>query len=115
MPAGAKGALELCGLLDWPEYVGGMALIPKASEATKWVSLHGTEPELKSEHPAWLISVKGEINLRGTVFVEPTCFVLDGEAAWISSGAKLSETGELIKSDLLPQKPPTHRLPALVP
>lgn len=112
---GAKEALELCGLLDYPAFVGGMAEIPRASEATKWVTLYGTERELRSDAPAWLISVAGEINLRGQVFIEPTCFVLNHEAAWISSGAKRSASGDVVYSKLVPRDPPTMRLPPLEP
>ncbi len=92
-----------------------MAEIPRPSEATTWVRLHGTERELLSDHPAWLISVKGQITLAGQVFVEPTCIVLDGEASWISSGAKLSADGNVTYSALQPQTPPSLRLPPLAP
>jgi hypothetical protein len=108
-------ALQRCGLLDYSEYVGGIAEIPRARDAPKWVKLHGTEPVLRSDAPAVLISVRGEINLRGTVFVEPICFFVDGRADWVSSGTRRSPEGDIVRSALVPRDPPTMRLPPLAP
>ena len=108
-------ALRRCGLLDYAEYVGGIAEISRARDAPKWVRLYGTEPVLRSDAPAVLISVRGEINLRGTVSIEPICFFVDGRADWISSGTKRSPDGDIVRSALVPRHPPTMRLPPLAP
>lgn len=111
----ARRALEQCGLIEYPEYVGGIAEVSRPSEATKWVRLYGTEPELRSRGPAVLVTVKGEITLAGTVFIEPVCFFVNDQVSWISTGRKRAPDGKIVESELVPLDPPTHRLPPLAP
>src|SRR6267142_1668604 len=76
--AEAKAALDLCGVDAARGQVAGMALVPSSKEVGKYAPMYGTEPELKTDRPAWVIQLKGEIQGRVGVLVDPTCVVIDG-------------------------------------
>lgn len=110
---GAKTALELCGLLDYMDYVAGIGRIDRARDAVKYAPFYGTEPDLRTDAPAWVITTKGEVPLRGVLAVEPTCVVVDDEAAWLLTGGA-NKDGKF-QPPLEPQVSPTLRLPPLEP
>jgi hypothetical protein len=120
---GAAEALDACWITDSQHVlaasygfavVGGMAKVTPARDAPKYVRLWGTEPQIKTDKPAWIISIKGEIVLPPDIQErDPTCVVVEGDAVWYATGASLID-GEWVPA-AAPPKEPTATLPALVP
>lgn len=109
----AKAAMELCNVDPAGGTISGMALVPSGKDVAKYVPMQGTEPELKTERPVWVIQLKGEIEGRVGTMVDPTCVVVSGiPTLYLTNGAidnGVRWTAEPVK------EPPTLSLPPLAP
>ncbi len=110
---GAKEALQLCGLLDSPSLVSGMALLDRPLDAVKYARFYGIEPALQIDGPIWVITTKGDIVLRAGKYVDPTCVEANHEQAWLSTGGRWVADGTW-EPNGSPTKP-IFRLPPLEP
>jgi len=123
--ASASAALDLCSITDTTSAMGprgalgidvvvGMGFVTHARDAVKYVRLAGVEPEIQTDHPAWLIATKGPIQLPlGPKMWNPTCVVIDGEANWFITGDY--EDDGVIVTPLPLKAEPVFALPALAP
>lgn len=110
--ADAKAAVEACWPLDDPN-IGGAALIRSANEAGRYAPFVGTEPELQSDDPIWLVQYRGEYELRGVVMIDPTCAVVEGTPVlFLTHGAR---QGDKVVEAPPPKSPPSMALPPLDP
>lgn len=77
MSAEAVAALSACGSAG-ADTVGGMAFVPRARDVPLYVPLWGTEPELQSDRPAWVVAMDGKVEFaRGYWAIDPICVVVD--------------------------------------
>ena len=75
--------------------------------------MFGTEPELKTDKPVWVIQLKGEVQGRAGVLVDPTCVVVDGmPTTYLTHGA--IDKGERWTPPPV-KDPPVLSLPPLAP
>jgi hypothetical protein len=110
----AAEVLDLCDVgRIGADKVAGMGLVPSARDVVKYVPLYGTEPELKTDHPAWVISFSGKITYRGYWAIDPVCIVIDGVPMVTGSG-EYGHGNVARKGPPVPNAP-TVRLPALAP
>lgn len=109
----ARDALSLCGVDPASGQIAGMALVPSGAEVGKYAPMFGTEPELKTDRPVWVIQLKGEVFDRTGMLVDPTCVVVDGvPTTYITHGA--IDNGKRWTPPPV-ENPPTLALPPLAP
>jgi hypothetical protein len=96
-----------------------MGLVPRARDVPRYARMFGTEPELQTDAPAWVIQLVGRIDYREYWANNPVCVVIDGRS-WIFApeayGGPSAETGQ----DAVNPNPsiapdPPFRLPPLAP
>jgi hypothetical protein len=119
--AGAAAALKACGIGRLPrlDQIAGMGLVPRARDVPRYARMFGTEPELRTDAPAWVIQLAGRIDYRVYWADNPVCVVIDGRS-WIFApeayGGPNAETGEDAVNPNPSNAPdPPFRLPPLAP
>lgn len=124
--ADASAALDACSLTDTTGRFGtngplgiglavAMGLVPHAADVPKYAPFDGTEPELQSDSPAWVIRTKGVVSLPlAPDMIDPTCVVVNGVATWFSTGSIEQPDGSM-KTARPPKNAPIYGLPSLTP
>jgi hypothetical protein len=113
--AGAKEALTLCGVTSRPELISGMAYLEDARDVVKYVPFVVVEEsDLNEGHPIWIISIKGEVQLRSGKVLDPTCIEWQGVQSWYVTGGAWDRYDAFFTAPPVPN-PPTLRLPPLRP
>jgi hypothetical protein len=121
--ADAAKALELCGVADLHDaqstppnsaiadygQVAGMALVGSARNVGRYMPTYGTEPELQTDQPAWVIQFKGPIFTRGGMRPNLTCVVIG------NSHILYDAFGDNAATPAPGVKPPSLALPSLTP
>jgi hypothetical protein len=105
--------MELCGVDPSNGQIAGMALVPSGPEVALYVPLFGTEPELETDQPVWVIQLQGKIRYRSGTFIDPTCVVSGGIPYTLITHGFMSN-GVVVTPEPVPQ-PPTRALPSLAP
>jgi hypothetical protein len=118
--AEAQAALNACGA-NGPTGVGvsqaisiaGMGLIAHARDVPEYVNLWGTEPEIQTDRPAWVIQMVGRVEMGGGWADDPVCVVVDGRTTVFAPTTNGTATETIVP----PTRPrsPSLALPPLAP
>ena len=115
-PSGAAEALRICqvGDLIGADVVSGFGEVPHARDAVRYSNLTGAEPELRTDAPAWLVQVRGEVPMltSGEVWIDPTCIVVDGNGGWYATGPVRDATSGVLETAPSVGEEPDLSLPA---
>jgi hypothetical protein len=115
--AEAAGVLKACGLTtaDRQALVAGMGLVPHARDVSRYIRAFGTEPELQSDKPAWVVQFKGRIDMGpGDWADNPACLVVGGQPpVWYEPEAYGSATASIVPDKV--GAAPVAALPSLAP
>lgn len=119
----AARAFDLCGVADLRDsaasapssaiadfsQVAGMALVPSARDVGKYMPTYGSEAELKTDQPAWVIQFTGSIPTRQGPRSNLTCVVIgDFPIVYSAFGDGTSTPAPGVRQ-------PTFALPSLQP
>jgi hypothetical protein len=119
--AAAAAALAACGVDRPPrlDTVAAMGLVSHAHDVPRYARMFGTEPELQTDAPAWVIQLAGRIDYAGHWADNPVCVVIGGQH-WTFApevyGGPDAETGQQVfnpNPSIAPDPP--FRLPSLAP
>ena len=115
--ADAASVLKSCGLTttDRQALVAGMGLVPHAKDVPKYIRAFGTEPELQSDKPVWVVQFKGRIDMGpGDWADNPVCVVVTGQPpVWYEPEAYGSAMASIVPDRT--GAPPVAALPSLAP
>src|SRR6266566_8743257 len=105
--ADAAAALKACGATashpDRLAAIDGVGFVPHAIDVPNYTYLWGTEPEINTDHPAWVVQFKGKINLDAFWAIDPVCVSVDGRTHMFSPGPYGSGDQQ--------ENPPTPNMP----
>lgn len=77
----AAAALKACGV-DRPSRlssIAGMGLVDHARDVPRYARMFGTEPQLNTDAPAWVVQLAGRIDYAQRWADNPVCVVIDGQ------------------------------------
>lgn len=75
----AAAALKTCGVIGRRlDQVAGVGRVEHATDVKRYARMFGTEPELKTDAPAWVIQFEGRVDYAGYWADNPVCVVIDG-------------------------------------
>ncbi len=117
----AADALKGCGVDRPPrlDSVVGMGRVQRARDIPRYARMFGTEPELQTDAPAWVVQLAGRIEYAGYWADNPVCVVI-GNQHWTFApeayGGPNAETGQegFNPNPSIAPDPP-FRLPPLEP
>jgi hypothetical protein len=95
--------------------VSRMALIPHASDASRYERFTGLEPELHTQAAAWLVEFAGGVfmPIEGATWYDTVCVDIGGSAGFYGTGATLFK-GRLYAPPSVAAEP-EFALPTLAP
>jgi hypothetical protein len=96
------------------EQVAGMGLIPHSRDVASYARMFGTEPEIASESPAWVIQLSGRVDYAGYWADNPVCVFVDGKASTYAPEAYGDREGHFNPNPSRAPDPPLA-LPPLAP
>jgi hypothetical protein len=114
----AADALRICRVLDFgADKVSGMGRIDKARDAVRYATFTGTEPEIRTDAPAWLVAFGGEIPMpmSGEIWIDPTCIVVGGDGGFYATGPVRILSSGVTVTPLPAGQEPDLALPPLLP
>ena len=110
----AKDVLSQCVRDEDIKLVSGMAKLASAREVPRYGWFGGDEVELMTDVPAWVIQYDGDLSVRGVIYHDPTCVVIDGvRYLFLTGGATDPEGKTMARSERA--KAPERTLPPLLP
>lgn len=109
--------LQFCEVADHLEMVAGMARVPRAREAWRYVAV-ADSIHFQTDAPVWVVQLRGEFpQFRpvGVAWIDPVCFMIEGgDAGFVKTGPARRPDGS-IASPRPVSSPPVEALPPLTP